>query len=119
MDIKTYQEKTKRTLAPLPTQFEDELHMAMGLVTEAGEFLDVYKKKLAYKKEIDYVNLKEEIGDLLWYISNFCNMKGWSMEEVMDINIKKLEKRYPEKFTEEKAINRDLEGERNILEGEN
>jgi hypothetical protein len=38
------------------------------------------------------------------------------MKEVMDINIKKLEARYPEKFTEDKAINRDLEAERKILE---
>lgn len=116
MDIKTYQSKTKRTLANLPTSFDNEMHMALGLVTEAGEFADVYKKALAYKKPIDYINLKEELGDMLWYISNFCNIMNWDMSDIMETNIKKLETRYPEKFTEDLAINRNLEEERNILE---
>ena len=34
----------------------------------------------------------------------------------LELNIKKLEQRYPEKFTVEKAENRDLEAERKILE---
>lgn len=116
MTTEEYQIKTARTLAQLNSRFENEMHMALGLVTEAGEFADVYKKALAYNKEIDYVNLKEEIGDILWYISNFCNMLGWSLSDVMDLNIKKLETRYPEKFTDDLAINRDLDAERDILE---
>jgi NTP pyrophosphatase (non-canonical NTP hydrolase) len=116
MTNKEYQEKTARTLADLPSVFDNELHMALGMVTEAGEFADVYKKSLAYNKPIDYVNLKEELGDLLWYIANFCNLQGWNMSDVMETNIKKLELRFPEKFTQDKAINRDIKAERILLE---
>jgi NTP pyrophosphatase (non-canonical NTP hydrolase) len=116
MTPKQYQEETKRTCASLDSKLSDELHMAMGLVTEAGEFMDVYKRKLAYKKDIDYVNLKEELGDILWYIANFCNINDWSIEELMDININKLRVRFPEKFTQDNALNRNLEEERKTLE---
>lgn len=116
MKINKYQEEAKRTLASTGSRLADELHMAMGMVTEAGELIDVYKKNLAYKKEIDYVNLKEELGDILWYIANLCNINDWDIEDVLEININKLKVRYPEKFTQENAINRNLEEERKILE---
>jgi NTP pyrophosphatase (non-canonical NTP hydrolase) len=116
MKINQYQEEAKRTLASTGSRLADELHMAMGMVTEAGELIDVYKKNLAYKKEIDYVNLKEELGDILWYIANLCNINDWDIEDVLEININKLKVRYPEKFTQENAINRNLEEERKTLE---
>jgi NTP pyrophosphatase (non-canonical NTP hydrolase) len=90
--------------------------MVLGMQTEAAEIADVYKKALAYKKPIDFVNVKEELGDLMWYIANMCNIHGWNMEDILDTNIAKLEARYPEKFTEENALNRNLEKERDILE---
>ena len=92
------------------------LHGALGIVTEAGEFLDQIKKNTFYGKEIDYVNLGEEVGDMLWYISVILNSLGLTYEEVMDKNIAKLRARYGDKFTKEKAINRDLKTERDILE---
>lgn len=116
MNVRQYQEESMRTLTSTGSKLGDEVHMAMGMVTEAGEFLDVFKKNFAYKKEIDYVNLKEEIGDILWYIANFCNINDWDLERIMETNIQKLKIRYPEKFTEENAINRNLKEERKILE---
>ncbi len=92
------------------------LHYALGLATEAGEFQDAVKKFIAYGKPLDKTNLKEEVGDLLWYIARICSLYGWSMEEVMDLNINKLKARFPEKFTEENALTRDLANERKILE---
>ena len=53
----------------------------------------------------------------MWYVANLCNMNGWDLRDILDTNIAKLEARYPEKFTEDKAINRNLEAEREILEG--
>jgi hypothetical protein len=44
-------------------------------------------------------------------------MNGWDLREILATNIAKLEARYPEKFTEEQAINRDLGAERQVLEG--
>lgn len=116
MTTEQYQIETARTMADLNTIFDNEMHMALGMVTEAGELADVYKKALAYNKPIDYVNLKEEVGDLLWYISNYCSMNGWTIAEVMELNIKKLRSRFPEKFTQDLAINRNTDVERIILE---
>jgi NTP pyrophosphatase (non-canonical NTP hydrolase) len=117
MNINDYQLKAARTCAKIDGAIMDDLHMVLGMQTEAAEIADVYKKHIAYKKELDLVNVKEEIGDLCWYIANMCNMHGWDLREILDTNIAKLEARYPEKFTEEQAINRNLNAERQVLEG--
>ncbi len=94
------------------------LHGAMGMCTESAELLDALKKHIYYGKELDITNIFEEIGDELWYIALICNELGFKIEDIMETNIKKLAARYPEKFSEEKAINRNLDVERKILENE-
>jgi NTP pyrophosphatase (non-canonical NTP hydrolase) len=116
MTIENYQEEVKRTLTDLPGVLDNELHMVLGMTTESSEIADVYKKALAYNKPIDYINVKEEIGDLMFYVANMCNLNGWGLKDLLETNINKLRIRYPEKFTEDKAINRDLKSERKILE---
>lgn len=116
MDIKTYQAEARRTVSPLESELLNSLHFISGIVTEAGELLDILKKNIAYKKPIDYVNMKEEIGDIMWYIINLCDLYNWDLEEIMETNIKKLKIRYPEKFNFENAINRNLKAERAELE---
>lgn len=92
------------------------IHSAMGLQTESSEMTDALKKHLFYGKELDIVNIKEEIQDCLWYISLVMDELGMTYEEAMLTNIAKLKARFPEKFTEYHAENRDLESERKILE---
>lgn len=118
MTIKEYQKQSGRTNAPLGDAYNDltSIHMLMGMVTEVGELTDQFKKNLAYGKDIDWVNVKEEIGDLMWYISEFANQHNFDLEEILETNIGKLQKRFPEKFTTENAINRNLDDERKILE---
>lgn len=118
LSLNDYIELVERTDAPIGDSYSclHEVHMAMGIVTEAGELIDVYKKNLAYGKAIDEVNLQEEIGDLMWYIARFVKIKGYDLEAIMATNIEKLKARYPEKFTSTDAINRDLKKEREILE---
>jgi NTP pyrophosphatase (non-canonical NTP hydrolase) len=94
----------------------DNLHMVLGLLTEVGELADNFKKELAYGKEVDWVNVKEELGDLMWYFANFCEQNGLSWEEILDLNVAKLKTRYKDEWTREEALNRDLEKERGILE---
>jgi NTP pyrophosphatase (non-canonical NTP hydrolase) len=116
MNINDYQQKAARTCAKIDGAIMDDLHMVLGMQTEVAEIADVYKKTIAYKKPLDFVNIKEEIGDVMWYIANLCNMNGWDLRDIMQTNIDKLRTRFPEKFTEEHAINRDLIAEREILE---
>jgi NTP pyrophosphatase (non-canonical NTP hydrolase) len=92
------------------------LHAGIGLSTEAGEFLDTLKKHIFYGKELDRVNLKEEMGDLFWYLAIACDELGVEFEPLMETNIAKLKARYGEKFSEQKAEHRDLNHERMILE---
>jgi len=116
MEIQEYQEKSSRTLSILDSNISDNIHMSLGLTTESAEIADVFKKKLAYNKEIDWINIKEEIGDLMFYIANICNINGWDLRDVLDTNIAKLKVRYPDKYSDDKAINRDLLTERKELE---
>jgi len=95
---------------------ERVLHGLMGVCTEAGELMDPLKRELIYGKGLDEVNVMEECGDLLWYIALALDAAGYTMEEAMEKNIAKLRARYPEKFTEEDALNRDLVEERKALE---
>jgi NTP pyrophosphatase (non-canonical NTP hydrolase) len=92
------------------------LHAGMGLVTEAGELMDALKRHTYYGKEMDLVNVKEECGDIMWYLAILFDELGTSFEEVAETNIKKLSARYPDKFDSKRAIERDLETERAILE---
>lgn len=94
------------------------MHMAMGLVTEAGEMMDMLKKAFIYGKPIDTVNAVEELGDSLWYMAGMCRLLNVSFEEVMGINDAKLALRYGPVFTEAKAITRDLVAERALLQGD-
>lgn len=100
------------------SEFAKLTHYAFGLATETAEVQDILKKRLAYGKPIDMVNLKEELGDLLWYVARLCGEFGFSFEELMETNIAKLKARYGEKFTEEAALNRNLSNERKTLEAQ-
>ena len=92
------------------------LHHALGIGTEVGELQDSFKRALFYNTALDIINIKEELGDVMWYIAGMCNTFGFSLEEVMQINIDKLKKRFPNNFNENDAINRNLDEERKVLE---
>lgn len=115
--------KTESTdMVLLKKRIQDEktirlLHAALGLSTEAGEVLDVLKKHIFYGKPIDEVNLIEEVGDACWYLAVMLDALSSNFSESMTLNILKLRKRYGESFSSEKAVHRDLEAEREILEG--
>lgn len=118
MNFKEYQEEAKRTDAPLKKDYDKlhAVHMVMGMTTEVAELVDVFKKDLAYGKPVDWTNVKEEIGDLMWYVANFCTQNDINLEGILQTNINKLRMRYPEKFSSEKAIDRNLGEERKVLE---
>lgn len=92
-------------------------HSIRGCVDEAGELNKAMKSYVYYGKPFDIVNLIEEYGDLLWYINKGLTTIGSSIEEAMDVNIAKLNKRYPNlSYSAEKANNRDTNEERKVLE---
>ena len=168
--LKEYQELAQRTCPDLGSEQLNIEHMMLGIFTEYGELCDVYKKHLAYGRDVDFVNVQEEFADQGWYIINLFRIKGieidirqyfefdnvrkeninfqliyfmkslytaildddmiyllsswWYLGLSLNVdifkaltnNIDKLKIRYPDKFDEEKALNRDLESEKKELE---
>jgi len=161
------------------------LHAAIGMQTELGEMFEALFLKTRDGSELDIVNLREELGDVMWYLAIACDnidfydlefeqywnpkfedfhdyiyeindltinvldsvkksvfykkpydmelfisritqifqlsghlsgLLEWDLHKLCEINIEKLRARYPEKFSSESAINRDLDTEREILE---
>lgn len=91
------------------------LHASLGIFTEAGEMLQALTK--ANKENgLDMVNFAEETGDVDWYKAIIHDETGVSEEVTRAAVIAKLKKRFGDKFETEKALNRDLEGEREVLE---
>lgn len=86
------------------------------LTLRVARLQDFDKKELAYSRAKNPDKVIVAFYDVLKAISDFCVFYGIIPEEAMEVNIKKLRTRYPEKFTEELAINRDLTNERKILE---
>ena len=117
MDIELYRTLIKKTLSSLETEFDDQLHMVLGIVTEAGELADIYKKTFAYGKPFDEIAVVEELGDLMWYVMNLVNLLDLDFNKILETNIEKLKSRYPEGyFDSQRAIFRDVNHEREVLE---
>ena len=86
------------------------LTASIGLSGETGEFNDIVKKCIFQGKEMDedtVTKLKSELGDVMWYIAQGCFALNTDIEELIDINTAKLEKRYPGGFDEFRSDNRD------------
>jgi NTP pyrophosphatase (non-canonical NTP hydrolase) len=106
-----------RTESTLNDPFEKRLeHGAIGACTEVGELQDQLKKWKFYGKDLDKINLLEEVGDLLWYLSIILSALNTTYEEAMIANILKLHERYPDKFSKDRSLIRDLNVERKSLE---
>lgn len=99
----------------LTEQEQRIFHSILGIMTEAHELLEALMEMIETGK-VDMINLREEYGDLMWYQAIGLDAIGSDFEEAGRINIAKLAARYPEKFSEERALNRDLKKERAILE---
>jgi NTP pyrophosphatase (non-canonical NTP hydrolase) len=111
-DVTDYAAQMNRIIDVIPS-----MHGLMGITTESGELMDAYKKFIMYGKPLDIANIREELGDIMWYIALICHSNNISLNEIMDLNIAKLRARYPDRFSEHAALNRDLTTERKILEG--
>ena len=98
---------------------EDPMILVLKIIKNTCKLLDMMKKKIYYNKPIDE-NLFKTITNLIMLdVSDYMNTYDIDIEKSFDINIEKLKARYGDKFSSERAINRDLETERNILESGN
>jgi len=93
------------------------LHGAMIASKESGELVDQMYRHIYYGANLDHVNLIEELGDIMFGIGLMADELNVSIEQIMGANNAKLRARYPDGFSKDKALNRDLNTERSVLEG--
>jgi NTP pyrophosphatase (non-canonical NTP hydrolase) len=79
---------------------------AMGLAGEAGEVCDLIKKQVFHAKPVDREKLLNELGDVRFYFEYLLINFGFTMEEVEEANMNKLNRRYPNGFSPEAAAAR-------------
>lgn len=113
MTFEEYQALARRTQrAELPVWAMKE-HALFGLSSEVGEVMGLHQK-VHQGHPMDETALRLEIGDCLWFISELCDVYGWSMDEIAIANIAKLRNRYKDKFTVEESVNRVEYREKNV-----
>ena len=82
-------------------EFSQLLTASIGMQAESGEFSEIIKKIIFQGKEFteeEKFHLMRELGDVLWYWVQGCTALGYTPQQVMEENIKKLESRYPNGF---------------------
>ena len=100
-----YQVLAARTINEELNAVEREYHALHGMCGEVGEIQSLYQKRYQ-GHTLDQIHVKKELGDLLWFIAEYCGAWGWKLEDVMEMNIEKLKERYPDGFEVEKSLHR-------------
>ena len=106
MTVNEYQKLAMTTLNPQLSKKDVLINGVMGLCGESGEAIDIVKKYLAQGHDLDREGLIKELGDIAWYLAETATALDVSLEEVLERNIEKLRKRYPEGFDSERSQNR-------------
>ena len=100
-----YQELAARTIDTKLSPKQMKAHALHGMVGEIGELHSIYQK--FYQQHPDNEeHRKKEVGDLLWFIAEYCTANNWNLEDVMQMNIDKLKARYPKGFDADKSLHR-------------
>ena len=106
MTINEYQKLAMTTLNPALSPKDVLINGVMGLCGESGEAIDLVKKHLAQGHELNKEQLAKELGDIAWYLAETATAIGYPLEEILQMNIDKLKKRYPQGFAVERSVNR-------------
>lgn len=101
-----YQRRAMRTRNPELDDQQMLTNGVMGLCGETGEVADLVKKHLFHGHPLDREALVKELGDVAWYLAECAAALHVDLDQVLEKNIEKLEKRYPEGFDPERSIHR-------------
>lgn len=96
-----------RTAGEYETDYDQLRNAVYGLNGEAGEVIDLLKKHEFQGHDLPDEKLIDECGDVLWYCALLADALGFTLEQVMNRNIDKLRKRYPDGFDKARSINRE------------
>ena len=108
MTIDEYQQAALRTASKSLNWSGTLLNAALGLCGESGEFADIVKKHFYQNHEdIDFEDhLVKELGDIAWYLALAASALDVPLSEVLEMNIEKLKRRYPDGFDAERSMHR-------------
>ena len=107
MNMNDYQLSAMRTANSMEKRYPMILNGVLGLNGESGECADIVKKHLFQGHELDEKHLAEELGDVLWYVAVTAFSIGYDLDEIAQMNVSKLLKRYPDGFDKARSVNRD------------
>lgn len=105
MNIGTYAISARRTQNPELSKAEAALHALFGMASEVGEIHSIFQHH--YQGEpVQVEQIEKELGDLMWFVIELCDMFGIDPSHMLKANVTKLKKRYPDGFTTKESINR-------------
>jgi len=105
----TYNEFAKDVIRTINHELDEDNHIlcgTMGLVGEAGEIADAIKKVYFQGHRLDTEKIKDELGDVLFYFAYLSETLGIRIEDIMEYNVEKRRKRYPNGFETERSVHR-------------
>lgn len=104
--MNNYQELAMRTMNKNAKKEKQIINAALGLAGESGEVADLIKKWQFQGHELSAEKVKNELGDICWYIALMATALDFTLDEVLQMNIDKLKNRYPDGFEVERSIER-------------
>ena len=105
LTLNDYQKLAARTINNCLSYKQQEMHAMHGMCGEIGELHSLYQK-MYQGHPFDKEHAMKELGDLLWFIAEYCTACGFTLEEVAEANIEKLKARYPDGFEADKSLHR-------------
>lgn len=105
LPMNRYQQLASRTINWENSPAHIEMHALHGMSAEVGELHSLYQK-MYQGHQFDKDHAMKEVGDLLWFIAEYCTVCGLTLEEVAQANIEKLKARYPDGFEAERSLYR-------------
>lgn len=95
MNLNEYQQEAKRT-AYSQNSADAKMVALLGLAGETGELLSEYKKHLrdGDAHRLFPHRVREELGDLLWYIAQVANLFDIPLDQVAEANLIKTRDRW-------------------------
>lgn len=106
LTVNDYQRMAMRTAGEYISDYDMLRNAVYGLNGESGEVIDLLKKHEFQGHDLDHKKIIDEAGDVCWYLALLASALGVSLEQVMQHNIEKLIKRYPDGFDKNRSINR-------------
>ena len=105
MNFNEYQKAALRTAKEMDN-CKQLMNAALGICGEGGEVADMVKKSAFQGHKLNVSHVAKELGDVLWYLAVGAKAIGYTLDDIGQMNLAKLEARYPNGFEVERSLHR-------------